>query len=67
MDAFYNRLGLLRGQSEQAWNTSLGFDPRTVRAVTSRYTDYDIPATEIICTKRITLTHKANYPHYPHT
>ena len=24
--------------------TEIGFDPRTVQPVTSRYTDYDIPA-----------------------
>jgi hypothetical protein len=50
LNAFYKRLGLPRRQSGRAWNVSPEFDPRIVHPVTSPYTEYDIPATEVICT-----------------
>jgi len=45
----YRRLGGPQGRSEQVWKISPppGFDPRTVRPVARRFTDYDIPAHEI--------------------
>jgi hypothetical protein len=42
----YKRLCGPQGRSGQVWKTSplLGFDPRTVQPVASRYTDWAIPA-----------------------
>jgi hypothetical protein len=44
------RLGGTQGQSGRMRKISppLGFDPRTVQAVTSRYTDWTIPAYSVI-------------------
>jgi hypothetical protein len=42
----YRRLGGPQDRSGRVWKISppSGFDPRTVQPVTSRYTDYAIPA-----------------------
>ena len=42
----YRRLGGRQGQSGRVHNISLpsGFDPRTVQAIASSYTDWAIPA-----------------------
>jgi hypothetical protein len=44
--SLYKRKGGLQGQSGRVWKISPppGFDPRTVRLVASRYTDWTIPA-----------------------
>jgi hypothetical protein len=41
---FYRRLGGPQGRSGQVWKIwpPLGFDPRTVQSVASRYTDWAI-------------------------
>jgi hypothetical protein len=46
----YSRLGEPQGLSGQVWKISppLGFDHRTVQVVSSRYTDYVIPA-HVLC------------------
>jgi hypothetical protein len=45
----YRRLGGLQGRSGRVWKTSPppGFDPRTVQAVASRYTDWAITALSV--------------------
>jgi len=47
----YRRLGGSQSPSGQVRNISLppGFDPRIVQPVTSRYTDYAIPAPFLVC------------------
>ena len=46
----YRRLGGPLGRYGRVWkiSTSLGFDPRTVEPVASRYTDWAIPTHVIV-------------------
>jgi hypothetical protein len=48
----YRRLGGPKGQSERVWKIKHppGLDPRTVQPVTSRYTDWAIPALYVVYT-----------------
>jgi hypothetical protein len=61
----YRELGGPQGRSGQVRKIShtSGFDPRTVQAVASRYTDYDIPAHNIYNSiyTYIIYTHKTLY------
>jgi hypothetical protein len=52
---FYRRLGGPQGRFGRLRKISppLGFDPRTVQPVASRYTDYAIPARFTLSTHRI--------------
>jgi len=54
----YRRLGGPQGRSGQVrkiWSPP-GFDPRTVQPVASRYTDYVIPAHQLVCTSLFLCT-----------
>ena len=63
----YRRLGGPQGRSGRVRKISppLGFDPRTVQLVASRYTNYAIPAHKNLHTKYIlTRNVKYNQPFY---